>query len=143
MSSDISLLTWEPFAARKLAQLVAHQEVCARNQLTRPGNFGLVILLVGCAFFNPSKVMRSWVGSHYSQLMLNWGPPTRSSPDGLGGQILVYEFDRNFGQIPGRAERQPDGSVTYTAPESVSWVAKRMFWVNSQGIIYAWRWQGL
>ena len=100
----------------------------------------LVGFLAGCA--SPSKVMESWLGNHYSQLMIQWGPPTRTTPDGLGGQILIYEYDRYTGQIPGTAHTNADGSVSYTAPRSTGYVATRMFWVNSSGNIYHWRWQG-
>jgi hypothetical protein len=38
--------------------------------------------------------------------------------------------------------RNLDGSISYTAPQATGYVATRMFWVNSQGAIYNWRWQG-
>ena len=100
------------------------------------------VLVSGCARMNPSNVMQSWQGQNYADLMLKWGPPTRSTPDGRGGQILVYEYDRRTGQIAGRAVPQLDGSVIYTAPVSTGYVATRMFWVNPSGVIYNWRWQG-
>jgi hypothetical protein len=96
----------------------------------------------GCASLSPSKTMQSWMGAHQSALILSWGPPTRTSTDGAGGTILIYEYDRNTGQIPGRAVRNPDGSVSYTAPQASGYVATRMFWVRPDGTIYNWRWQG-
>jgi hypothetical protein len=86
--------------------------------------------------------MESWMGSHQSELILKWGPPTRTAEDGAGGTILIYESDRDMGQAPGRAVRNWDGSVSYTAPRSNSYVATRMFWVRPNGTIYNWRWQG-
>ena len=56
--------------------------------------------------------------------------------------IKVIEYDRNMGQIPGRAVRNPDGSMSYTAPQANGYVATRMFWVHPDGTIYNWRWQG-
>jgi hypothetical protein len=102
----------------------------------------LIALLPACASLNPSKVMQSWVGNHYSDLMMKWGPPTRSTPDGRGGQILIYEYDRDTGQIPGQAHSNPDGSVSYTAPTRTGYTAARMFWVDARGLIYSWRWKG-
>jgi len=102
----------------------------------------LLAILPSCASLDPSKVMQSWVGSHYSDLMMKWGPPTRSMPDGRGGQILIYEYDRYTGQIPGRAHANTDGSVSYTAPTHTGYVATRMLWVDSSGVIYSWRWKG-
>jgi hypothetical protein len=101
-----------------------------------------LILSVGCMFRSPSKTMQSWIGSHQSQLILSWGPPTRSTSDGADGTILIYEYDRNLGQRPGRAVRNYDGSISYTAPVANGYVATRMFWVNSKGFIYNWRWKG-
>ena len=89
-----------------------------------------------------SKAMNSWVGSHYSDMMLKWGPPTYSTSDGKGGQILVYQYDRNGGSIPGYATKIGK-TIFYTAPQNISYTAERMFWVNADGIIYSWRWKGL
>ena len=97
---------------------------------------------IGCASLSPSKNMQSWVGAHQSKLILSWGPPTRTASDGAYGTILIYEYDRNMGQIPGRATVNSDGSVSYTAPQSNHYVASRMFWVNAEGTIYNWRWNG-
>lgn len=41
-----------------------------------------------------------------------------------------------MGQIPGRAVRNADGSVSYTAPQANDHVATRMFWVRPDGTIY-------
>ena len=99
-------------------------------------NFG------GCFSQQITDTMKSWEGSHYSQLLQSWGPPTQTSEDGLGGQILVYMYDRNLGQIPGRAWKDNYGVVHYTAPQGNNYTATRMFYVNKDGIIYSWRWQG-
>jgi len=99
-----------------------------------------VLAPVGCASVNDQ--MESWTGHHQQELILSWGPPTRTASDGADGWILIYEYDRDFGQIPGKAYARPDGSIWYTAPERSGYTASRMFWVHSDGIIYSWRWQG-
>lgn len=99
-------------------------------------------VVIGCASLQPGKVMDSWMGSKAQELILSWGPPTRSTSDGADGTILIYEYDRKMGQIPGRAVRNSDGSVSYTAPQSNSYVATRMFWVHANGVIYNWKWKG-
>lgn len=38
-----------------------------------------------------NQEMQSWVGRHQSELILQWGPPTQTSSDGNGGQVLVYQ----------------------------------------------------
>lgn len=102
----------------------------------------LMLAAAGCAS-SINDQMASWIGHHQQELILDWGPPTRSASDGADGWILIYEYDRNFGQIPGHAYVGPDGSTWYTAPERSGYTARRMFWVHSDGTIYSWRWQGL
>lgn len=88
----------------------------------------LLIALTGCASIN--KDMQAWNGRTSQQLILQWGPPARSTTDGAGGEVLVYErwVPRTF--------------VPY-----LGWIggytATRMFYVNPEGVIYNWRWQGL
>lgn len=102
---------------------------------------GILLLLQGCS--SPSKIMQSWEGHHVSELYQSWGPPTATTSDGRGGMIVSYYYDRYLGQIPGRAVRNLDGSVSYTAPTANTYTAQRNFYVNANGIIYSWRWQGL
>jgi hypothetical protein len=108
----------------------------------------ILLLLIGSYCYgcspgdNITKVMQSWVGSHYSDLMLSWGPPTFSTSDGKGGQILVYQFNREGGQIPGFSTKIGK-TLFYTAPQNISYTAERMFYVDENGIIYFGRWKGL
>lgn len=101
----------------------------------------ILLFLQGCA--SPSKVMKSWMGHHISELYQSWGPPTATTTDGRGGTIVSYYYDRYLGQIPGRAVSNPDGSVSYTAPRAMTYTAQRHFYVNADGFIYSWRWKGL
>lgn len=96
----------------------------------------------GCAA-NINKNMQSWVGHQQSELILAWGPPSRIMPDGNGGAVLIYEGFVNLGQSPGRGTVDAWGNITYTAPQQQGWARSRMFYVDREGKIYAWRWQGL
>lgn len=60
-----------------------------------------VLATIGCASINDQ--MASWMGHHQQELILDWGPPTRERLHGADGWILIHEYDRNFGQIPGHA----------------------------------------
>lgn len=56
----------------------------------------LPILIFSCVFAasalaDDQEIMDSWMGLHQSDLIKKWGPPTRYSPDGKGGEVLVYE----------------------------------------------------
>ncbi|MDP3113256.1 MAG: hypothetical protein Q8M98_00640 [Candidatus Cloacimonadaceae bacterium] len=105
------------------------------------GIFFLLVLLAstGCASVN--KTMNSWVGSHQSQLIQSWGPPNQVVSDGAGGSVLIYSSYVNLGQTPGTIN-QWGYTTTYTAPQSRGYERTRMFYVDSKGIIYSWRWQG-
>ena len=96
----------------------------------------VLFLMTGCAS-RINKTMSSWIGHHQSELIASWGPPTRTSSDGKGGIVLVYESYRNMGT---------KGSVDSRGNIRVrdnSYIRTRMFYVNNNGIIYNWRWQGL
>lgn len=101
-----------------------------------------ILFTSGCAA-QVNKVMESWVGKHQSDLILSWGPPRQTASDGKGGSILVYGNYVNLGQTPGRATADYYGNVTYTAPQQQGYQRTRMFYVDENGYIYAWRWQGL
>jgi hypothetical protein len=89
--------------------------------------------LSGCASYDAA--MKSWVGSTEHELILDWGPPTRTASDGSDGRILIYEYDRGGGKV----HVNDNGDVTIRAGS----VSTRMFYVNGKGVIYSWRWQGL
>lgn len=63
-------------------------------------------------------------------LVLSWGAPTRTDDDGDGGQILIYAY---MGQNGGLLT--PNG--TYT--DVNTWYDYRIFYVNADRKIYAWR----
>lgn len=86
--------------------------------------------------------MASWVGSHKSEMILSWGPPTRIASDGKCGEILIYEYYRDLGQQEGKMYVDDYGNVRYTDPKQRGYTATRMFYVNKKGIIYYWRWKG-
>jgi hypothetical protein len=102
----------------------------------------LIIALTLTQCVSPSKLMQSWVGSSKAQLYQSWGPPTRVTEDGQGGEILIYESYVNMGQQPGQVYTNYDGSIGYKSPQQRGYARTRMFYVNRDGVIYSWRWQG-
>jgi hypothetical protein len=101
----------------------------------------LVFAVAGCV--SPSQTMQTWVGHHQSELIASWGPPQSTASDGAGGTILIYGGYVNLGQQPGQIVNNGYGNYSYTAPQQQGYQRSRMFYVNSNGIIYSWRWQGL
>ena len=94
---------------------------------------------------------------HQSELIANWGPPQQIMDDGQGGKIFIYSATRNH-TTQGRATTNVTGSAysvgdftygnatghtTYTPPQTSSYTAHRMFWINSNGYVYRWAWRGL
>jgi hypothetical protein len=104
--------------------------------------FLAVGILISCT---PSNSMASWIGHPQSELYQSWGPPSNITSDGNGGQILIYASISSY-QTPGQINTNSYGNsthTTYTAPQINSYQRTRMFYVNADGIIYSWRWQGL
>ena len=103
----------------------------------------LVLALAGCEGFRTrgdeiNDTMKSWVGCHESALIRSWGPPNRTTRDGKGGSVLVYEYVREgYGYEPDAySYRDAYGNDRYR------YTATRSFYVGRDGIIYAWRWKG-
>lgn len=126
------------------------------------GRFILVAAVLvantGCfASKRVNRVMASWVGHHYSALLMTWGPPQGVYEDGAGGRLLVWLADRSIttpGQAVTRASAQAtlyDGyiwgqaqSVTeFRPPSTYGYTAWRMFRIDSEGIVRSWSWRGL
>jgi len=111
---------------------------------------------MGCAG-RINNMMRSWEGSHYSDLIMRWGPPQGVYDDGQGGRILVYTATRSW-TTPGQATTnssfrataydnliwgQAQSITRFVPPQTQGYTAWRIFRINRSGIIYSWSWRGL
>ena len=118
--------------------------------------FLLTVSLTGCAG-RVNKVMQSWQGANYADLIMSWGPPQRIYDDGNGGRILVYTSSRSW-TTPGQATTnttvqaraygttiwgQAQSITQYIPPQTQGYTAWRMFRVDRSGRIYNWSWKGL
>jgi hypothetical protein len=88
----------------------------------------LAAMTMGCMSF-AGHSMDSWMGKTEQELVWKAGPPMSRTSDGNGGSVLVYQNIRNFNVL-----NQPIPS-TYPGP----YAATRLFYVNRDGVIYAWR----
>ena len=119
--------------------------------------FLALIMSFGCFAAHLSKIMKSWEGSHYGDLIASWGPPQIVYDDGYGGRILIYTKRRQF-TAPGKSTTYTTGRATvydnliwgsatstthYTPAKIYGYTAYRMFWINKKGHIYRWAWRGL
>jgi hypothetical protein len=94
------------------------------------------------------KAIDSWLNAKIDKLIKVWGPPTKISSDGKGGQIYSYEETSTYQVAPGRAVTiQNDGKYVlpqfrnntyYTAPVSRVITIYRLIFINEEGIIYYW-----
>ena len=104
-----------------------------------------------------NNTMNSWVGAHYSQLVMSWGPPQSVYEDGSGGRLLVYTAARQW-TTPGQIATTTTGHATvydnmiwgqaqsisyFTLPQTRGYTAWRAFAIDRNGRIYNWSWRGL
>ena len=110
----------------------------------------LIIYMLDGGKKNQSAIMKSWMGASVPQLIRSWGPPHEIVSDGAGGKIYIYTKAVDILLKPGTIKRKGTyGGGRYTEnievkpAEYLKYDKVRMFWVNSQGIIYHWKWKGL
>ena len=96
--------------------------------------------LVSCGTYVPlsdqiTNVMKTWVGHHKSELIQKWGPASKITSDGKGGEVYTYYYARN---------KKSTSYVVYgtLVTNDNSYSAERHFYINDKGIIYHWRWKG-
>lgn len=80
----------------------------------------LFLIVLGCT--SQKTIMNSWLGNTKHDLIMSWGPPSTTTSDGNGGQILIY------------AKRD-----LYMPQTGVTWWQYKMLYVNSENKIYHWR----
>ena len=93
--------------------------------------------LFGCAYKSTYKstneIMNSWMGSHISQVIQSWGPPTQITDDGAGGKIYIWSEQVI---IPNALGTLFDGP-THKSPQHII-ERVRMFYVRPNNIVYHW-----
>ena len=139
----------------------------------------LVTVIVGCVLFSSSgcarpepkldapsmketikKTMNSWMGSHISDVIHQWGPYNQVTEDGRGGRIYIWQLQQQIPMPQTSSVRPPppvsgsgksvpgvitdilrykianERATTYTTINIThSW----MFYVRPNGIVYHWR----
>jgi len=67
-----------------------------RNFTLKAVLLGFAAITVGCIYpvRNTNIAMQSWVGHSEPEVIQAWGPANSISPDGAGGHILIYYFDK-------------------------------------------------
>lgn len=111
-------------------------------------------LLIVYIFYQIDKgqraAMESWKGVHISELIRSAGPPREIVSDGMGGHIYIWSKSINVPLSKKSAECRGTATVIgdtlyyqektkITPATNIKYKKVRMFWVNSQGIIYHWK----
>ncbi|MGB8193254.1 MAG: hypothetical protein WCF67_15095 [Chitinophagaceae bacterium] len=84
--------------------------------------FALFLFLLASCGPSTKTILNSWVGKDKSDLIMKWGPPTQTTSDGKGGEVLVYAH---------RVYSNTGGNV-YDAWQY------RMMYADTNGKIYHW-----
>lgn len=93
--------------------------------------------LLGCAYKSTNEIMNSWMGSHISQVIQSWGPPTHITEDGAGGRIYIWRPQpMALPDTPPASPHLIDVRPFIVDRHNKSY---KMFYVRSNGIIYYWR----
>jgi len=117
-------------------------------------------LLVTVSCMTPEKVnavMRSWEGSHESDLIAAWGPPQQVMSDGSDGKVFIYTQQFSYttpgtSTTTGNATAYSYGNTTnvygnsyttYNPSQTYTRQRQRIFFINSEGRVYRWSWRGL
>ena len=111
----------------------------------------MLLAFAGCAQ-NMNEIMKSWEGHHVSELVENWGPPAQIMDGGNGVKIYSYQSTVSY-TTPGSSSTMGNvytydhgstyyGSTTHSPSQTQTYQRYRMFWVNTKGYIYRWKWQG-
>lgn len=103
----------------------------------------LAVLLLSCsAGYAQSKrkiqkEMDSWMGATKKELLMSYGPASRTTSDGDGGEILVFS-DQVVHDNPSLVS---DGNGGLQVQQNMPYVYYRhkMYYINSSGRVYHWR----
>ena len=78
----------------------------------------LLVLAFGCSAI--IELTKDGIGQPISTVIDRYGPPSRVTPDGMGGSVYIWEHwvDRGYGD---------------------RYLWSTMFWTDPKGIIYKWR----
>lgn len=131
----------------------------AKGMLRIP--LGVATLGVSELQYAVDRDMNSWIGRSEGELMLRWGVPSQTIPDGVGGRLLIWTDRRSFvspgystTNVYGSATAHTYGDTTYVSgnaqarttympPQVYQWEVYRAFRIDSDGSVIAYSWKGL
>ncbi len=96
----------------------------------------IVLVLSLLSNCTPTNITKPWVGQNKHEVIHSLGQPTRIESDGKGGEILVYYVEHTR-EITGDWYPNGEGGFELSLPTRVTNAESRMFYVDSNGIIYS------
>ncbi len=96
----------------------------------------MALSLLGCAYKSTSEIMNSWKGSHISQVIQSWGPPTQVTEDGAGGKIYIWRPQPITLPDTPASPHLIDVRPLIVEQHNKSY---KMFYVRPNGTVYYWR----
>ena len=106
----------------------------------------LTPLLSGCMTIQQkNKIMQSFVGKHYSEAIVRWGPPAQVINNTDGGQIISWQYTSTMA-MPGYGSTTYYNSTdtaytTYHPGDTLTFQHSKTFWTDPNGIVIKWTWQ--
>lgn len=94
-----------------------------------------VLFCVSCADNRASQTkqtMDSWLGATKADLLLKWGPPSSTFPDGKGGEI--YSYIHSYQTSGSYKYNDFYDIIIYRPPKEHQSIYR--FYINSQDVIY-------
>jgi len=84
----------------------------------------------------PDPILNTYIGKTEHAILLQYGPPTKTTSDGLTGKILDYEESR-YTTIEA-LNTDPYSSILTTS-QKVKSTFYLQFFINAESKVYAWR----
>jgi len=103
----------------------------------------MLLLAGGCGITSRQAQIRQWIGRSESELIAEWGQPTRIERNRHGQKVLVYEWTtERWEEEEGTMWTDSSGVTHWTAPRSrrVTTVEVRRFVVDENGRIVRGSW---
>lgn len=105
-----------------------------------------ISLFSGCTTSQQKdEMMQSFVGQHYSEAIVRWGPPTQVIDNTNGGQIVSWQ-DTSAMTMPGYGSTTYYDSTntaytTYHPGNTLTFQHSKTFWTDPNGIVIKWAWR--
>ena len=81
-------------------------------------------------------IEKKWLGATKEDLLLEWGPPTKTAFDDHGNEILTYESYETID--PTMKQDMSTLEITFTPYKIITMINE--FYIDEDGIIYSYDW---